>query len=167
MVAVLGGISTILASYLAKVRGSGEPEISSIRTRELNSFLREVRAFIIDDGSSIFFQSFRRGFVFLSLSELPCAYPGDKFGTEYDEKITMYRERFENIIKTEGEDSGPPGSGGHSWLPPPFYHAPQAPLPTHVMPGHHDVLPVQPELGVHVNGKQQTWKGRGAAGGVF
>ena len=55
-VAVLGGISTILASYLAKVRGSGEPELSSIRTRELNSFLREVHTFIVDDGSSHFFR---------------------------------------------------------------------------------------------------------------
>ena len=49
--AVLGGVSTILASYLAKVRGSGEPEFSSIRARELNSFLREIRAFVVDDGS--------------------------------------------------------------------------------------------------------------------
>lgn len=58
MVAVLGGVSTILASYLAKVRGSGEPEFSSIRGRELSSFLREVHAFVIDDGSSLFFHYF-------------------------------------------------------------------------------------------------------------
>jgi hypothetical protein len=64
-VAVLGGISTILASYLAKVRGSGEPELSSIRTRELSSFLREVHAFIIDDGSFLFSQHFQRGVYFL------------------------------------------------------------------------------------------------------
>jgi hypothetical protein len=53
-VAVLGGFSTILASYLAKVRGSGEPEFSSIRSRELSSFLRELHAFIVDDGSFLF-----------------------------------------------------------------------------------------------------------------
>lgn len=55
--AVLGGFSTIFASYLAKVRGSGEPEFSSIRGRELSSFLREVHAFVVDDGSflSLFF----------------------------------------------------------------------------------------------------------------
>lgn len=57
--AVLGGTSTILASYLAKVRGSGEPEMSSIRSRELDSFLREVDAFVLDQGSFSF--SFRRG----------------------------------------------------------------------------------------------------------
>ena len=55
--AVLGGFSTIFASYLAKVRGSGEPEFSSIRGRELSSFLREVHAFVVDDGSSLFFFS--------------------------------------------------------------------------------------------------------------
>ena len=52
--ASLGAISTILASYLAKVRGSGEPEFSTIRARELNTFLREVGAFIIDHGPSFF-----------------------------------------------------------------------------------------------------------------
>jgi hypothetical protein len=51
VVAALGGLSTILASYLAKVRGSGEPEFSTIRMRELNSFLREVETFILDHGS--------------------------------------------------------------------------------------------------------------------
>ena len=51
VVAALGAISTMLASYLAKVRGSGEPEFSTIRTRELNTFLREVDAFIMDHGS--------------------------------------------------------------------------------------------------------------------
>ena len=56
--AVLGGVSTILASYLAKVRGSGEPEFSSIRGRELSSFLREVHAFVVDDGPFLFFRSF-------------------------------------------------------------------------------------------------------------
>jgi len=56
-VAVLGGVSTILASYLAKVRGSGEPEFSSIRRRELSSFLREVHAFVVDEGPFLFFHS--------------------------------------------------------------------------------------------------------------
>lgn len=57
-VAALGGLSTILASYLAKVRGSGEPEISTIRTRELNSYLREVETFIMDHGSFLHFTGF-------------------------------------------------------------------------------------------------------------
>ena len=61
--AVLGGFSTMFASYLAKVRGSGEPEFSSVRGRELSSFLREVHAFVIDDGSFLFFL-FRGGLVY-------------------------------------------------------------------------------------------------------
>lgn len=114
-----------------------------------------------------FFQGFRRGFIFLSPPGLLCAYPGDKFGKEYDEKVTTYRERFENIIKTEGEDSGPPGSGGHWPLSSSFYPAPHAPLPAHVVAGHHSALPVQPGLGVHaMDEKKQMRKGRGAAVGV-
>lgn len=33
-------------------------------------------------------------------------YAGDKTGTDYDEQISSFRERFEVIIKTDGEDSG-------------------------------------------------------------
>jgi len=50
-VAVFGGISTILASYLAKIRGSGEPEFSTIRAREVTSYLRDLEAFVLDHGS--------------------------------------------------------------------------------------------------------------------
>jgi len=78
-VAVLGGISTALASYLAKVRGSGEPEFSALRSRELSTFIREVDAFMMDHGH--------------------------KLGSEFDAQISMYRGRFESIIRTEGEDS--------------------------------------------------------------
>ena len=58
-VAVLVGISAVLTSYLAKVRGSGEPELLLIRTRELNSFLREVPTFIVDNGSFLSFDTFQ------------------------------------------------------------------------------------------------------------
>jgi hypothetical protein len=108
--------------------------------------------------------TFKGGSIFLSLSDLLCAYPGEKFGNEYDEKITMYRERFENIIKTEGEDSGPPGSGGHWGLPSTLYPGPHAPLPAHLVAGHHGAFPVQPGLGVHATDEKQ--KGRGAVGFV-
>ena len=79
----------------------------------------------------------------------------------------MYRERFENIIKTEGEDSGPSGSGGHWRLSSAFHPAPHAPLPAHVVAGHHGVLPVQPGLGAPVmDEKQQMWKNERAISGV-
>jgi len=92
-VAVLGGISTALASYLAKARGSKEPEFSTIRSRELSTFIREVQAFTMDHGH--------------------------KTGTEFDYQIAMYRERFELIIKTEGEDSTT--GTGYAPHPPPSH----------------------------------------------
>ncbi|KAI0667391.1 hypothetical protein C8Q78DRAFT_981850 [Trametes maxima] len=69
---VLGGMSTLAASYLAKARGSGEPEVSSIRSRDLDSFIRDCQAFVLD-----------RGFV---------------VGPEFDPMIERYRRRFEEIM---------------------------------------------------------------------
>lgn len=104
-VAALGGLSTILASYLAKVRGSGEPELSTVRTRELNSFLREVETFIMDHG--------------------------DKTGEDYDEQVSSFRERFEMIIKTDAEGSG----GGTFFHPqPPTQLPPPHAVPPAVHP---------------------------------
>ncbi|KAF9777901.1 hypothetical protein BJ322DRAFT_987780, partial [Thelephora terrestris] len=71
-VAVLGGISTTCASYLAKARGSGEPEFSHFRSRELSTFIRELDAFILDKGHFT--------------------------GPEHDREISTFRERFELII---------------------------------------------------------------------
>ena len=47
---VLGGLSTLAASYLAKARGSGEPELSTARAKDLEKFKRECEAFIEDYG---------------------------------------------------------------------------------------------------------------------
>ncbi|KAF9647706.1 hypothetical protein BDM02DRAFT_2511407 [Thelephora ganbajun] len=150
-VATLGGISTILASYLAKVRGSGEPELSTIRTRELNSFLREVEGFLVDHG--------------------------EETGTDQDDKIATFREQFESIIKTDGEDSG--SGTGNSQLPqssiPPQYTVPvpvrlangqpgmgQIPIPVHPANGH--VYPVQC---IHcLDEKQQLWRNEKVINGV-
>jgi hypothetical protein len=40
----------MLASYLAKARGSNEPESSLLRVRDLEQFIREIRAFQMDHG---------------------------------------------------------------------------------------------------------------------
>ena len=45
---VIGGLATLVASYLARARGSGEPELSITRVKDLEQFLRECRAFQID-----------------------------------------------------------------------------------------------------------------------
>ncbi|TFL03620.1 hypothetical protein BDV98DRAFT_503983, partial [Pterulicium gracile] len=48
--AVLGGLSTMAASYLARTRGSNEPELSISRTKDLEQFIRECEAFQLDFG---------------------------------------------------------------------------------------------------------------------
>ncbi|KAF9242851.1 hypothetical protein BU15DRAFT_19991, partial [Melanogaster broomeanus] len=42
------GLATMVASYLARARGSGEPELSITRVKDLEQFLREARAFQMD-----------------------------------------------------------------------------------------------------------------------
>ncbi|KAI6012201.1 hypothetical protein EDC04DRAFT_2579988 [Pisolithus marmoratus] len=42
------GLSTLVASYLARARGSGEPEVSGLRVRDLDHFLRDCEAFKLD-----------------------------------------------------------------------------------------------------------------------
>ena len=48
--AVLGGLSTMAASYLARTRGSNEPELSISRTKDLEQFIRECESFQLDFG---------------------------------------------------------------------------------------------------------------------
>lgn len=47
---IVGGMSTLVASYLARTRGTGEPELSEKRTNDLEQFLRECTAFDMDHG---------------------------------------------------------------------------------------------------------------------
>ncbi|OAX41644.1 hypothetical protein K503DRAFT_767508 [Rhizopogon vinicolor AM-OR11-026] len=48
--ALLGGMSTMVASYLARARGSNEPELSITRVKDLDQFLRDCLAFKMDHG---------------------------------------------------------------------------------------------------------------------
>lgn len=43
---LLGGVSTLVASFLARVRGSGEPELSKERVRDLQ---KVCEVFVVDD----------------------------------------------------------------------------------------------------------------------
>jgi hypothetical protein len=45
-----GGMSTLVASYLARTRGSNEPELSITRVKDLDQFLRDCLAFKMDHG---------------------------------------------------------------------------------------------------------------------
>ena len=80
MTAILGGISTVLASFLAKMRGSHEPEFSSLRVKELDRFIRECETFILDHGHE--------------------AVGGPD--SEWREKLQEYRNRLESILHEEG-----------------------------------------------------------------
>jgi hypothetical protein len=72
MTAVLGGFSTIVASYLARARGSNEPELSITRVKDLEQFIRECEAFKLDHGHAT----------------------GDKF----DKDLEKFRGRFEELL---------------------------------------------------------------------
>ncbi|KAG2069199.1 hypothetical protein BDR04DRAFT_722560 [Suillus decipiens] len=45
---ILGGMSTLVASYPARMRGSNEPELSITRVKDLGQFLRDCHAFEMD-----------------------------------------------------------------------------------------------------------------------
>ncbi|KAG2117201.1 uncharacterized protein F5147DRAFT_671715 [Suillus discolor] len=47
---ILGGMSTLVASYLARARGSNEPELSITRVKDLDHFLRDCLALEMDHG---------------------------------------------------------------------------------------------------------------------
>jgi hypothetical protein len=49
-IAVLGSLATLVASYLARTRGSSEPETSLLREQTLNNFIRRLRSFVLDTG---------------------------------------------------------------------------------------------------------------------
>ncbi|KAK0187202.1 hypothetical protein F5146DRAFT_766879 [Armillaria mellea] len=49
---VLGGISTLTAAFLTKVRGSNELEGSLMVAKDLGQFIRECKGFLVDFGSS-------------------------------------------------------------------------------------------------------------------
>lgn len=65
-------MSTLAASYLAKMRGSGEPEASAARIKDIENFQREIEATKLDMGHIV--------------------------GPQCDEIINGYRRRFEEIM---------------------------------------------------------------------
>lgn len=72
MISLLGGASTLVASYLARTKGTNEPQASRSRARALDHFLREIEAFDLDHGHEM----------------------GDK----WDEKIIGFRLGLESIL---------------------------------------------------------------------
>ena len=73
----LGAISTLIASYLARARGSNEPELSIARTKDLEQFIRECRTFQMDHGHII--------------------------GNEYDQELSRFRSKYEELLGNGNE----------------------------------------------------------------
>ncbi|KAJ7262744.1 hypothetical protein B0H12DRAFT_1104260 [Mycena haematopus] len=69
---ILGGFATIVASYLARARGSNEPELSTARAKDLDQYIRECEIFILDYGLST--------------------------GNEHDSKLNTLRDRYEELL---------------------------------------------------------------------
>ncbi|KAK7460569.1 hypothetical protein VKT23_009290 [Stygiomarasmius scandens] len=69
---ILGGLSTLVASYLARARGSNEPELSITRVKDLEHFIRECKAFQMDVGHLT--------------------------GSDHDAKLHSLRDRFEELL---------------------------------------------------------------------
>jgi hypothetical protein len=79
--AVFGGILTILATYLARVRGSGEPERSRARAQDFASFIRDMEAAMLDRGWQV------------------SAGSGDGGERDpLDDEVDAFRRRFEELM---------------------------------------------------------------------
>ncbi|KAI9451242.1 hypothetical protein F5148DRAFT_552699 [Russula earlei] len=52
-ISILGGTSTLVASYLARTKGSNEPQQSQQRSQALDHFLREINSFVLDHGHEV------------------------------------------------------------------------------------------------------------------
>ncbi|KAI9435142.1 hypothetical protein H4582DRAFT_2172272 [Lactarius indigo] len=92
-ISVLGGAATLVASFLARMRSSSEPDASRLRAKNLDGFLREVQAFQLDHG-------------------------GDT-GAKWDKEINNFRTSLENILSnrpgsvTNNPEAAVPYSGAH------------------------------------------------------
>ena len=67
-----GALATLVASYLARARGSNEPELSITRTKDLEHFLRECNNFSDDHANYV--------------------------GHDLDDRLDNFRRRFEELL---------------------------------------------------------------------
>lgn len=91
--AVLGGLSTLAASYLARMRGSEEPEKSRLRSHELSNFIRSCEAFILDYGHIVIVEN-----------------DPDNTHIELEHHIIRLRTKFEEIVGNNNVDGYLAGS---------------------------------------------------------
>ncbi|EKM51228.1 uncharacterized protein PHACADRAFT_103469, partial [Phanerochaete carnosa HHB-10118-sp] len=85
---VLGGLSTLAASYLAKARGSGEPEHSTACVKDLENFVREAEAWVLDHGHR----------VASATDDNSHSHSHSDDGAALDMAVARFRARFEEIM---------------------------------------------------------------------
>jgi hypothetical protein len=73
---VLSGCSTVVAAYLATMRGSSEPEYSLLREFVLTGFIRKLEAFLLDHGAEC--------------------------GNDYKEDVDRFRDEFNQLLVPPG-----------------------------------------------------------------
>ncbi|KAI9435135.1 hypothetical protein H4582DRAFT_705906 [Lactarius indigo] len=102
-IAVLGSLSTLVASYLARIRGSSEPESSLLREQALSHFIRNLRAFILDSGMEYgndqAVEKFRKEFERI----LNASDPNTKKPPLFDPEIKIQNEALSMMGLTEEE----------------------------------------------------------------
>ncbi|KAI0259177.1 hypothetical protein BC834DRAFT_907647 [Gloeopeniophorella convolvens] len=79
-IAVLGSLSTLVAAYTARTRGSSEPEASLVRSTALGGFLREILAFKLDHEHEV--------------------------GHEQDAHIESFRIRLDHLLRSTDGKAG-------------------------------------------------------------
>ncbi|TFY50613.1 hypothetical protein EVG20_g11421, partial [Dentipellis fragilis] len=79
-ISILGGAATLVASYLARARGSNEPEQSLLRVQALEHFIREANAFTLDHGHEV--------------------------GSRWDRELDGFRGAFEGMMGHPGRGVG-------------------------------------------------------------
>lgn len=74
---ITGGFSTIVASFLARMRGNSEPELSNNRAQTLQQFIRRCEEYVADHGRET--------------------------GDETNKEVQQYRDWLDEILKNPNE----------------------------------------------------------------
>jgi len=82
---ILGGMSTLVASYLARMRGSNEPQQSISKAQALDQFIRKCEAHLLDYGFDL--------------------------ASGEDEKVRNLREKLEGILGNQNDEQQLPTGG--------------------------------------------------------
>jgi len=110
-ISILGATSTLITSYLARMRGSNEPQTSLLRAQTLDHFLREIEGFILDHGHEVEdkwddkINGFRLG-----LEKIL----GNQSGSLATSPDTSTNPRQEKVVGAVDPGSGYTGSGDYS-----------------------------------------------------